>query len=215
MNHQARRVREKEERREAILDAAEQVFFNKGFDRTPMDEIARQAQLSRALLYVYFEDKAAIMRGIMLRAARSIGQRFERALAEGRTGMEQLRGMGRQYYAFSRDESDYFDVLTHLNTFPESVGDDEQLRALCGSREHTTALMVQAINNGIEDGSLHPDRVSPPLQTAYFLQGALHGVIMQTRGPRPTEHGYPESETLILYAIDMLGRAMQPHSANT
>lgn len=118
MNHHARRVREKEERREAILDAAEQVFFCKGFDRTPMDDIARQAQLSRALLYVYFEDKAAIMRGIMVRAARSIAVRFERALREGRTGMEQLRGFGREYYAFSIEESDYFDVLTNLNTFP-------------------------------------------------------------------------------------------------
>jgi len=210
MNHQARRDREKEDRRESILDAAELVFFDKGFDRTPMDEIARRAQLSRALLYVYFTDKSAIMRGIMLRAGTAINRRFERAVAEGKTGMEQLRGIGMAYYAFSRDESNYFDVLTKLNTFPESADDDEQINALRECVARNTDLMVQAIENGMADGSVDAERVSPARQTAYFLQGALHGVIMQTRGPRMEHTEYPEAEALILYAINMLGRAMQP-----
>ena len=61
MSANERREREKQERRESILDSAEQCFFSKGYERTAMDEIARGAQLSRALLYVYFKDKAAIM----------------------------------------------------------------------------------------------------------------------------------------------------------
>ncbi len=217
MTERLRGARDKENRRENILDAAEVVFVERGFDRTPMDEIARRAGISRALLYVYFTDKAAIMRGIMLRAIDSMCRRFEQAVADGATGLAQLRGIGRAYYAFSRDESDYFDVLTNMNTFPASGEDDEQVRQLRERAAYSTRLMVEAMENGLSDGSLAADRVRSPLQTAYFLQGALHGVIMQTRGPHSPvdEGGEPgisdreEAEQLVLYAIDMLGRAIR------
>ena len=101
-----RREKEKQERRESILDAAEQVFFSKGFDKCSMDEIARTAQLSRALLYVYFKDKAAIMRGIMLRSIECLRDRFARAISEAELGLDQVGKFGQAYYDFSRERSD-------------------------------------------------------------------------------------------------------------
>lgn len=195
-------------RREEILDAAEAVFFDKGFDRSAMEKIARRAGISRALLYVYFTDKAAILRGIMHRASLSMGRRFERAMTEGHSGLDQLRGIGEAYYAFSCDESDYFDVLTNMNIFPTSGEEDDQAVRLRDSVAHNTGLMVRAIEAGLADGSLRADRISSPAQTAYFLQGALHGIIMQTRGPRITESGQ-DGAALVRYAIDMLGCAIQ------
>ena len=50
MSSAERREKEKQERRESILNSAEQSFFGKGYDRTSMDDIAKGAQLSRALL---------------------------------------------------------------------------------------------------------------------------------------------------------------------
>jgi len=51
-----RREEEKERRREEILDAAELVFSEKGFDAATMDQVARKARVSRALVYVYFKE---------------------------------------------------------------------------------------------------------------------------------------------------------------
>src|SRR5690554_6987146 len=98
----SRREREKQARYDAILDAAELVFSEKGYDRTSMDDIARTASLSRALLYVYFKDKAAIQRGIMLRAGQSLVEGFENALSTADTGLAQIRPRGVAYYGFSR-----------------------------------------------------------------------------------------------------------------
>lgn len=206
-----RRNREKQQRAETILDAAETVFFRKGFAGSSMDEIANQAQLSRALLYVYFKDKAAIMRGVMLRAARALEQRFEKAILTGSSGLEQIEGIGKSYYAFSREQSDYFDVLTDLNTFPMPAEGSEDVEALGCCRTRITDMMVEALENGIRDGSLSPVRVSSPLRTAYFLQGALHGVIMATRDPEAEADGqrYSDSEDLVLYSIGMLSEAMR------
>lgn len=209
MTLKARREREKQERYEEILDAAEQVFFRKSYEQTSMDEIAKAAGLSRALLYVYFKDKSAIMRGIMLRAAQSLQNRFADVLANTATGVEQIDGIGHAYHAFSREEANYFDVLTTVATFPGPDTVDEQLLSLGSCRERINGLMVQALVNGVRDGTLNANNVRDPLQTAFYLQGALHGVIMQSRSPKSTQTGYPDPADLIRYTISMLTTSLR------
>ncbi len=208
MNLDARREREKQQRYDSILNAAEQVFANRGYDRCSMDEIARTAQLSRALLYVYFKDKAAILDGIVLRSMQNLRDRFSRAIDQGERGIEQIARIGNAYYVFSREEPYYFDVLTQSGAV---VGADEAPPAelqCCGAE--IMQLMVRALVTGVQDGSLCPKRVADPLKTAYFLRGALHGVITEVRQPHAEARLMPDADTLIAYTIDMLGHAMSP-----
>lgn len=48
------------EARERILDAAEKLFAAKGFAATSVHEITDAAEVNRALLYYYFEDKHSL-----------------------------------------------------------------------------------------------------------------------------------------------------------
>lgn len=212
MNLEVRREREKQERRESILDAAETVFFKKGYDRCSMEEIAREAQLSRALLYVYFKDKAAMLRAIGLRAMENLRDRFAAAIAAHATGMEQIAALGLAYYEFSREQSDYFDVLTQSAGFSHLLTADELSEALQRCGNEVMQLMVQALETGIADGTLCPERVRDPLMTAFFLRGAVHGVIMETRLPSPSLAGLPEQSRLIRYTLDMLSHGMRADS---
>ncbi len=66
-----RKQREKEQRHEYILRAAERLFFSRSYDDVSMDEIATEAELSKATLYLYFKDKeslffAVVNRGIKI-----------------------------------------------------------------------------------------------------------------------------------------------------
>jgi len=204
-----RRSREKQQRHEEILNAAESIFFSKGFANSSMDEIGKQAQLSRALLYVYFKDKAAIMRGIMLRADNCLEAYFHKAIELGGNGREQIERIGHAYYEFSKEQSHYFNVLTQLNTFPSDDSDHPQEKALSDCNARITQLMEDALIKGVRDGSLDSKNVDKPMRTAYFLQGALHGVIMAAR----TRHNHPttrqDGEELVLYTIAMLTEAMR------
>lgn len=59
------RERRKQERREAILGAAEEVFCAVGFSRATMDEIARRADVGVATAYKYFGTKARIVEALV------------------------------------------------------------------------------------------------------------------------------------------------------
>lgn len=202
----SRREREKQARYDAILDAAELVFSEKGYDRTSMDDIARTASLSRALLYVYFKDKAAIQRGIMLRAGQDLVTRFERAMQATDTGLGKIRAMGEAYYHFFVEAPDYFTALTKASTAIADAEEDQAREMLC-SKNELMVLMEAAIHLGLEDGTISRDRIQSPAQTALYLRGALHGVIMLCQA-ESTEAGEFPSEALIRHTMDMLTRSI-------
>ncbi|KMQ76330.1 TetR/AcrR family transcriptional regulator [Marinobacter subterrani] len=198
-----RREREKQARYDTILDAAELVFSEKGYERTSMDDIARTASLSRALLYVYFKDKAAIQRGIMLRAGHSLFRRFEQARQTTDTGLAQIRAMGESYYRFYLEEPDYFSALTKASTAMAEADESQAEEMLC-SKSDLMALMVGAIELGLADGTMNRSRITDPVLTALYLRGALHGAILLCQSEMGD--GDPEfpAEQLIRHTMDML-----------
>src|SRR5215467_7095021 len=52
-------------RRDQILDAATKVFAEKGFHPTTIKDIAREAGIADGTIYIYFENKTALMLGIL------------------------------------------------------------------------------------------------------------------------------------------------------
>ncbi|MFN3714516.1 MAG: TetR/AcrR family transcriptional regulator [Alcanivoracaceae bacterium] len=211
MSLRARQQEEKQERRDSILDAAEQVFFAKGVDRATMDDIARSARLSRGLLYVYFRDKQDILASILLRALESLRQRFRDVDDPDLSGADRILAMGRNYLAFSRQQPNYFDVLTRAASdwmHSESLTDQDSLLHCSGE---VMEIMAQALSDGLADGSIDPARVREPMETALYLRGALHGVIMLTRNfaHRPEEMAGVAPDALIEYSLLTLADSLR------
>ncbi|QFU00894.1 HTH-type transcriptional regulator TtgR [Halomonas sp. THAF5a] len=75
----ARRTKaEAEATREALLDAAEEVFFDNGVARTSLEQIARHAGLTRGAVYWHFKNKADLFRAMLDR----VRMPFEALVAE-------------------------------------------------------------------------------------------------------------------------------------
>ena len=53
------------ERPKEILEAAMELFVEKGFAGTRLDDVAERAGLSKAAIYLYFEDKTALFEGVI------------------------------------------------------------------------------------------------------------------------------------------------------
>jgi AcrR family transcriptional regulator len=70
----------KERRRTEILDAAEAIANARSWDALTMKHVALRARLSRALLYMYFNDKAELLSGIRERGFATLARRFAEAV---------------------------------------------------------------------------------------------------------------------------------------
>lgn len=62
-------------RPQEIIDAALAQFVETGFAGTRLDDVAKRAGLSKAAIYLYFEDKTALFKGVVQHAiASNLGQ---------------------------------------------------------------------------------------------------------------------------------------------
>ncbi|MBQ3425020.1 MAG: TetR/AcrR family transcriptional regulator, partial [Clostridia bacterium] len=78
-------------RREQILDAAEKLFFEKGYDRTSVQDILDALGMSKGGFYHYFDAKDSVLKAVNERRARA---RFDRLSSDlhtsGRSPVEKL-----------------------------------------------------------------------------------------------------------------------------
>ena len=178
MNYIAeRRQEEKERRRAEILDAAEEVTAGAGWDELTMDQVARRARLSRALLYVYFKDKADLMYGICERGMVLLRARFDEAVAGAPRGLDQVIALGRAYVAFSEAHPVYFDIMARCQLREVSDGDvPANELAVEAAGDEMTALIVRVIKVGTQDGSIRSD-LGDPLIAAMALWGFINGAL--------------------------------------
>jgi len=172
-----RRQEEKERRRAEILDAAEVIAAKDSWESLTMDQVARQARLSRALVYVYFKDKEDLLFGLSERGINMLRQRFEEAMARNRRGLDQVLGMGRAYIAFSQEFPVFFEVMARCEMVNQDTQElDPNQQACHEGGKAVRALIVAALATGIGDGSVRQD-VGDLNAVAIVLYGFTHGVI--------------------------------------
>lgn len=80
----------KEQRRQAILNAAEQVFLGKGYQLATVDDIAVRSGLSVGALYRYFASKSEIMLTLMEERLGRTPELLERLTAQAGGPWEQM-----------------------------------------------------------------------------------------------------------------------------
>ena len=89
MGIQERKEREKERRRQQIIVAAKRVFSGKGFNKSTMEDIASEAELSPGTLYLYFKNKEELYASLSLRILQYLHIRVEHVNKETELSPEQ------------------------------------------------------------------------------------------------------------------------------
>jgi len=212
MSHIAERRQEEKERRQAdIIDAAEAVAASVGLDAMTMDEVARKARLSRALLYVYFRDKPDLLFAICQRALDNLRSRFEAAARSEDTGLAAIHAIGRAFVEFSREQPVHYDALARFARHaPQSPDGAANERACLEIGDSVHRIMDGCIERGIADGSIRAD-VGPPGLVALTLWGYIHGIIqLATTKAAVIEHRGYDVDHLVGHAMQMAARALMP-----
>jgi AcrR family transcriptional regulator len=204
-----RRLEEKERRRAEILDAAEAVCAVVGWDDMTMDQVARKARLSRALLYVYFKDKQDLLFGLCERALGILGQRFMDAVSRQRRGLDQMAAIGRAYVAFSQEFPVYFEVVARCEVLTPDPEVESNEAAVLHRGDQARALMVAVIETGIRDGSIRSD-VGDAKVVSTVLWGYMHGVLqLASTKANVLAHDGVNIKALVDQALVMATRSLE------
>lgn len=208
MSIAARRGREKEARRAAILDAARHVFFSKGLPSATVDEIAQRAELSKGTLYLYFRTKEEIYISLMDEGIEILTAYFKKALATKRPADALLRRLKDAYYRFYTDNREYFTIL-FLYFHTDLQGKiSRSIKQECETKAIACLQMIaDIIERGIEEGSFRP---CDPWQMVLVGWTSFNGIIMLAE--QDHQHTAPlrfNTKKLLDVSIDVLIRGLK------
>ena len=200
-----RKKREKDKRRNDIVDAAEKVFFLKGKAIATMDDVAAEAELSKGTLYLYFKNKEDLYLAINIRGLTILENLFKKAIKKAKTGLEKVRAIGRAYFQFSREYSEYFKALMYFDSKEMNFAHNDMIDKDWVHKElDPLDILIDAIREGHEDGSIN--RKLDPEKTAVILWGQSSGIIqlVLTKGDHLQESHGINKEELIKYYFEII-----------
>lgn len=155
----------REDKRNAVLSTAAQMFNERGFHATSLDDIAAQLKVTKPTLYYYVKNKDDILLACVRQGLQMMVDGIEASRRSGGSAIDQLRTC--------------MTVYGHIVTQPFGmclirVGDQEvpldsrmELRRVKSLIDHEFRRLVTA---GIAEGSLLP---CDPKLTAFTIAGGL------------------------------------------
>lgn len=159
------REQQREAKRNAVLSTAAQLFNEKGFHATSLDDIAARLNVSKPTLYYYVKNKDEILIACVRRGLEMMHEGIEEARKAGGKAIEQLVACMRVYTRI---------VTMDFGMCIIRVGDDElppksrkELRRLKSGIDMEFRRLVAA---GVAEGSIAP---CDPKMTAFLIAGAL------------------------------------------
>ena len=157
-----RKEKEKQIRRNDIIDAAEKVFFLKGYDAATMDDVAKTAEFSKRTVYVYFNSKESLYFEIMVRGYKYLINMLELALsnAKNRNAIERIKLIGMTLYRFKNEYPNYFNAIMCYENGEKDFENEtaDHSREECYKLgERIFAYLSSALADGITEGVIRSD----------------------------------------------------------
>jgi AcrR family transcriptional regulator len=204
-----RRAREKAQRRQEILDAARQEFFERGFHRPTVDDVAACAEVSKGTIYLYFESKEEILAHLLLEGLALLLNEMEASNGpeSSATAEEALQILAHAYLHFCQSYPNYFRLIMAFDRgrFEESISTKLYQQVLNQSLQGLE-LLAQTIEAGKASGVFHVD---DPWQAAGSVWAAINGVLVLMAHPLRQRMLKSDLETMYQATLDLVLRGLK------
>ncbi len=119
MNKTGRKERQREERKELILNAALNSLAKYGYHGTSMDIIASEADLGKSTIYYYFKTKDEILTAILERGFLIFFGFLEEEWSRLDDPLKKLQKVSDAAVKFFSGNPDYFKLYNYINAHPQ------------------------------------------------------------------------------------------------
>jgi AcrR family transcriptional regulator len=198
----SRREREKLQRRQTILDAAKELFLEKGYFMTTMEAIAEKAELAKGTIYLYFSNKDELYISVTEEGFYILEENLVKISSEDIDAVEKIKKI---YYAFINHcltHKEHFRIFEYfLTDYAQKNIPDHLIDRI---NDHTWKCLnygVKAIKEGIDSGILRED--VDPVKLSIIIWRLGTG-LLELAILRESENEEEEFEGLFESAIDML-----------
>jgi AcrR family transcriptional regulator len=180
----------------AIMQAALELFAQRGFAATSISQIAKEAGISKGLMYNYFSSKEDLLKAIVEEALKD-GQKMTGVLWDDSLGpKEQLIQMIQGVITQVKSNRNYWKLMTSLSLQKDVMSGIEDIvqEGKAGIIERITLLFGQL---NVED----------PLKEGYILGAFLDGIMMHYI---VLEENYPLDEMANYFIREFIEKRYQP-----
>lgn len=155
MGIQERRIREKERRREDILSVTRSLIVKKGVRELSLQDVANALEISKATLYLSFQNKDDLLKEILNEAGGAFLAFLEERVNEADSGLGSLIAMAQGYFEFYTNQEESFVLFGIKDYFAPAfpfVGKDVDVDL----PDVFVELVRTCLKRGVADGSLDP-----------------------------------------------------------
>jgi AcrR family transcriptional regulator len=215
MEADSRRQRERDQREAAIVAAARQVFLQKGYGDSSMDEIARLAEFTKPTLYQYFKDKESLYLAVALTGLRQLRDALETGVDPQAGAWQTITATCRRLLEFCAANPEVFRLVGALNQIRpresrDGGADRPERVALAGFNDRLFADMEALIGRAQREGSIAPglDARSAAFSLLFVLTGFLNQ--LSVTGQTFAGHFGLDRERFAGESLDFILRGLNP-----
>jgi AcrR family transcriptional regulator len=212
----ARRERERIARREAILDAAQELMTVQSYNGMRMDSVAEAAELSKGTLYLYFENKDALCAAVATRLIDQLLPVLEQSVENTPTGLDACTALLQRYCDFTQENPQHFRfAFEWLGAGVQMDDSVEAFQIYRGRVGQILSLVVAALQRGQVDGTVRAD--VDPIPQAMQLWTSFIGVVMVSLNKESIAQRIPvpvDLDQLVPLHLDGIVRALSSEGAS-
>ena len=167
-----------EAKESSILDAAEKIFAQVGFDGAKVSDIARAASVAEGTVYLYYKNKQDLLAGVVGRFWTQLTLGAEAAIQPDATTKEQLEQLGRYHLNSILDQ---FEVVSlTYRARPQQEQDLDQVREY-------VRVFDRIMQRGLDRGELPKGTPIGQLRDVFFGTLEFSARTLKLR-ERPYDH---------------------------
>lgn len=152
-------------KRDAIIAAANECFFYRGYTNTSLEYIAKRLNLSSKALYYYFPNKKELFFDTLESALGRIRRIINQTDDQGGAGMDKIRSFVCQVVQVGAQK-----YGPHISDIPPQLQKFERADKIRSEQKAQSTILVGWVRKGMDDGSI---RKGDPLALWNMLLGIL------------------------------------------
>jgi AcrR family transcriptional regulator len=145
-----------------------------------MDAVAEDIELSKATLYLYYENKVSLYFAIVIEGMEILKKTLKYAAKKGSTSLDKILNIFHEYFDYIETYSNfyYLNLSSRAPRFAKLLQNQEDSEPMTKNADTYIQLTkdlfginLKAVNKGIKDGTIRKDL--DPIQTVMFLGTAI------------------------------------------